>query len=221
MDEHYDGHGPTHTGDGDGETETRIMDAAHEVFVRRGTAGARMQEIADVAGVNKALLHYYYRSKDRLADAVFARAARLLLPPVLSTLASELPLEEKVERAIGLYLSALSRTPGLPIYLLSEMHHHPGRLGGLIERVAGGGIQRVAPAILNRLGAQIEEQVRLGTMRPIAPEQFVVNLASLCVFPFAARPLITAMVGGDDGWERFLEERRRTLPAFFLAGLRP
>jgi TetR/AcrR family transcriptional regulator len=205
----------------DRETGDRILDAAHEVFLQRGTAGARMQEIADVAGVNKALLHYYYRSKDRLAEAVFQRAARLLMPPVVSTLLSDLPLEEKVERAIGLYLASLSRTPGLPIYLLSEMHHHPDRLGRLIEKVAGGGLEWIAPRIFARLAEQIDEQVRAGRMRPMAPEQFVINLASLCVFPFAARPLVTAALGGTEGWDRFLEERRETLAAFFLAGLRP
>ena len=59
----------------DDGTEQRILDAADAVFVRRGTDGARMQEIAAEAGVNKALLHYYYRTKDGLAEAVFRRVA--------------------------------------------------------------------------------------------------------------------------------------------------
>ena len=59
----------------DGDAERRILDAAHKVFIRRGTSGARMQEIADEAGVNKALLHYYFRNKSRLADAIFQRVA--------------------------------------------------------------------------------------------------------------------------------------------------
>src|SRR5262252_672983 len=67
----------------DGDTEQRILDAAHTVFVRRGTAGARMQEIAAEARVNQALLHYYFRTKERLARAAFERAAMQLMPAVV------------------------------------------------------------------------------------------------------------------------------------------
>src|SRR5258705_12114381 len=67
----------------DRDTEQRILDAAHVVFLRRGSAGARTQEIAREAGVNSALLHYYFRTKDRLAQAVFQRAAMQLMPAVI------------------------------------------------------------------------------------------------------------------------------------------
>ena len=77
----------------DGDTERRILQAARTVFVRRGTAGARMQEIAAEAGVNQALLHYYFRSKQRLAEAVFREAAARLVPAVLTLLGSEASLE--------------------------------------------------------------------------------------------------------------------------------
>src|SRR6185436_16021584 len=87
----------------DGTTEQRILDAAHAVFIRRGTAGARMQEIAEEAGVNKALLHYYFRSKERLAEAVFRRVALQLFPPLIGVLSSpDLSIEEKVARVIEL-----------------------------------------------------------------------------------------------------------------------
>src|SRR6202521_2182169 len=84
----------------DGQTEQRILDAAHVVFLRRGTAGARMQDIATEAGVNQALLHYYFRSKARLSEAVFRRAAQQLFPRVIEVIASEAELEDKVTRVV-------------------------------------------------------------------------------------------------------------------------
>src|SRR6266536_3155842 len=84
----------------DGDTEQRILDAAHAVFVRRGTAGARMQEIAAEAGVNQALLHYYFRTKDRLSKAAFERAAAQFMPAAIRVLASDAPLEAKVVRIV-------------------------------------------------------------------------------------------------------------------------
>jgi len=112
----------------DGETETRILDAARAVFIRRGTGGARMQEIAGEAGVNQALLHYYLRSKERVSDAVFQQMAWRRFPALILTLGGDESVDEKVYEVIALYLENLSRNPFLPGYLLSEMHHHPERL---------------------------------------------------------------------------------------------
>src|ERR671910_2736558 len=86
----------------DGHTEQRILDAAHAVFMRTGTAGARMQEIAREAGVNSALLHYYFRSKDRLSQAVFHRAAAQLFPAGVGVVGTDQPPAEKVETIVAI-----------------------------------------------------------------------------------------------------------------------
>jgi TetR/AcrR family transcriptional regulator len=62
------------------ETERKILQAAREVFQRKGLYGARMQEIADAAGINKALLHYYFRNKDKLFDAIFSDVFQNFIP---------------------------------------------------------------------------------------------------------------------------------------------
>jgi TetR/AcrR family transcriptional regulator len=206
----------------DGDTEQRILEAARVVFIRRGTAGARMQEIAAEAGVNQALLHYYFRSKERLAEAVFRQVAGRVLPTVLGLFGSDLPIEAKVEQIVAAYIEAFSRSPFLPGYILSELHHHPERATQLFTSAAGGPPSQIATTILGKLRAQIGERVQAGGMRPIAPEQFMVNLLSLCVFPFAARPFIGVALGlDDDGFTRFIEQRKRDLPAFFLNALQP
>jgi AcrR family transcriptional regulator len=206
----------------DGATEQRILDAAAAVFLRRGTAGARMQEIAEEAGVNHALLHYYYRSKARLAEAVFVQAAARLMPAIVALMASDESIEDKVAQAIAIELDHLSRNPLLPAYLISEVNHHPERVQQLMTSIAGaepGNLGKRVTAVLRR---QIAERVREGTMRLISPEEFMVNLMSLCIFPFAARPLLGAVLGLDArAFTRFIDERRSALPAFFLNGLRP
>jgi TetR/AcrR family transcriptional regulator len=206
----------------DARTEARILEAAHAVFVRRGTAGARMQEIAEEAGVNQALLHYYFRTKERLAEAVFRRAATQLLPSVIAVLASEAPLEEKVERVVQLELHHLLRAPFLPGYIISELHHHPERVPQLVSAITGLQPREIPARIFTRLEAQIAERVRGGEMRSITPDQFVVNLVALCIFPFAARPMLMALLGMDQrGFEGFIDRRRTELVPFFLRALRP
>lgn len=207
----------------DSDAQSRILDAAHAVFMRSGTAGARMQEIADEAGVNKALLHYYFRSKERLAAAVFERVARGLFERLGEVAISDLDIEEKVRRIVAVYLDQFARTPYAPGYLICEMNQNPDRAAQLLEAL-GGPLPAAAPAVpfLLRLAEQIHVEVSAGRMRPIAPRQFLANLVSLCVFPFAARPMFCAVFRMDDREFRdFIEERKATLPEFFLAGLRP
>src|ERR1700749_4823699 len=106
----------------DEDTETRILDAAHAVFLRAGTAGARMQEIADEAGVNKALLHYYFRSKERLAAAIFERVARGLFARLGRVATAHVDLETKVRQIVATYLDEFTRTPYVPGYVICEMN---------------------------------------------------------------------------------------------------
>ena len=206
----------------DGLTEQTILDAAHAVFIRQGTAGARMQEIAKEAGVNSALLHYYYETKDHLAGAVFRRVAGHLLPSVLQIMGSDAELEEKVARVVQLELDQLSRTPYLPAYLISELAHHPERARQFVAAITGLAPGKGLPDVLETVRQQIDRRVDRGEMHPIEPDQFVVNLMSLCIFPFAARPMIMALLGIDqEGFRTFIDRRRSDLAPFVVRALRP
>ena len=190
--------------------------------MRAGTAGARTLEIAKEAGVNPALLHYYFRTKERLAEAVFRRAAGQLLPAVVRILASDASLEDKVEQVVQVELEFLSKAPYLPAYILSELAHHPDRAPQLIAAVTGEVPVALGTQVRTVLAKQIDARVRDRTMHPISPDQFAVNLLALCVFPFAARPLFMALFGIDQkGFEQFIDRRRRELAPFFLRALRP
>ena len=203
------------------DTRERILDAAKAAFHERGTSGARMQEIADAAGINKALIHYYFNNKDTLAAAVFQRELRTLVQPVMLTMASDMPLDDKVRTVIGMYLDRLSALPQMPGYILAEMHFHPERLSKLMTSITEGDPQDMAARVFARLGTQIDEAVEAGRMAPLSPHQFMVNLVALCVFPFAARPLLSFVMGGPDVFDTMIEQRRDSLTQFFLRGLRP
>ena len=206
----------------DGDAEQRILDAAHKVFIRRGTAGARMQEIADEAGVNKALLHYYFRNKSRLADAIFHRVAGGVFARVTEIARSDAQLEEMVRGIIGAYLDQLTRMPYAPGYVLGELNQDPERGRQLIEALGRRPGSDSPQAFLDSLQRRIDERIAAGTIRPISAQQFLTNLVSLCIFPFAGKPLLCAVMGMDDGaFADFIDERRRVLPEFFLNALRP
>lgn len=206
----------------DGETEQRILDAAKAVFVRRGTSGARMQEIAEEAGVNQALLHYYFRSKEKLSEAVFRETAGKMFPALIQVAGSDMPVVEKIDRIVDTYLTAMSETPFLPGYIISELHHHPERIPQLLGQITGGDLGTFTRPAFEKLDKQLSAEARAGRMRRINVTQFFVNLLSLCVFPFAARPMIYAAFGFDDhDFSKFIEQRRKELPVYIKSALRP
>ncbi len=206
----------------DRETEERILDAARVVFIRRGTAGARMQEIAAEAGVNQALLHYYFRSKERLSTAVFQQVATRVFPVLVQVLGSDMALDEKIERIVTLYLENLAPNPFMPVYLLSEMHHNPERVAQLLEAATGHAPRHMLPPVVKKLDQQITAEVKAGRMRPISAMGFAVNLLSLCIFPFAARPMLSIAFQMDDAaFTRFMAHRKPELIDFIRNALRP
>ena len=206
----------------DADTESRILDAAHTVFLRRGTAGARMTEIAREAGVNHALLHYYFRSKQRLAEAVFRRAIGQFFPLFIGILSSDAAIEEKVRRVAAAQIDMLLENRYLPGYLIAELNHYPERASQLLSAMVGTSPSRVGAGLFGTLGRQLEDAARRGTLRPMAPQEFVINLVSMVVYPFAARPLVMAIMGLDDAaFDAMMNRRKTEIPVFFLAALRP
>ena len=123
---------------------------------------------------------------------------------------------------VAIYLENLQRAPFLPAYLLSELHHHPERVEQVLASITGGAPGAMMRPLFRKLGTQIDERVRAGTMRPIDPEQFAANLISLCIFPFAARPMFRIMFEMDDArFAAFVDRRKTDIPAFVRSALRP
>jgi AcrR family transcriptional regulator len=198
------------------DTKTRILDAADEIFVRHGIDGARMQQIADHAGVNKALLHYYFRSKADLARAVWLRIDSSFAPGVLEMMTSDLSLGRKIERLVDAYHTTLTRHPYLIAYVISEAARHPG----LVKDLHSPERRRAARRMIDKLQEQIDAGVKAKTMRPLSAEQFFVTLASSCLFPFAATPMVADVLGlSPTGLRAFMKRRKTELPAFIKRAL--
>ena len=115
-------------------TENQILIAAREVFILKGFEGARMQEIADHAGINKALLHYYFRSKEKLFDAVFSEIAANLFPAMKQVIEAELGMKEKITFFIKMYLKTLLENPFIPAFIINTLNSNPARFLNHIKK---------------------------------------------------------------------------------------
>ncbi len=179
-------------------SEVTILDAARQVFMEKGMAGARMQEIADRAGINKAMLHYYFRTKEKLFDKVFQEAFREFWPIVEDAILIDAP-EKAIRDIVEAYINVFSKKPYLPNFILGEMHRSPERIGGLMKDMG------VDPM---KVGHFLGKMIEQGKLKPVDPKEMIVTVLSLCVFPFAARPLLMRMILKEDNeWQNFIDNR--------------
>lgn len=195
-------------------TEQRIFDAAHEVFTQKGMDGAKMQDIAEKAGINKALLHYYYRTKEKLYEAVAKAVINRAVPAVRKVLESDLPLHEKLNGFIETYMGIIRMNPFIPLFIISEVNKHPQHF-----------IDKILPAELpspNFFIKQVEESIARGEIRAVNPRHLILNIISLIIFPFIARPMARIFLGLTNAeMEKMLDERKTEVQSFVAAALRP
>lgn len=198
----------------DQTTEHLILNAAKKVFVRKGMAGARMQDIADEAGINKALLHYYFRNKEKLFEMIFLEAAEKLFPRINAIFNADQPLFEKIESFCEEYISIVSENPYLPLFVLNEINQDPEYF---LQKVWSGKSKPNPAKFLE----QIEREVRKGTIKKISPVHLLMNLISMTIFPFVAKPMFQKNLGLDElQFRAVMEQRKKEIPKFIIDAIK-
>ncbi len=194
-------------------TEETILESAREIFIKKGFDGARMQEIADHAGINKALLHYYYRNKENLFAAIFENTLRQISPHIMDLFNDEIPLEVKVWKFVDNYIELIRKYPRLPLFILNEINVNPGRI---LEYLKFTDLVE-----FDKLEKQLSEEHKKGNIIKVDVKHFIVNILSLTIFPFAGKLIIRKNLQIDDrAWEEFIEERKKVIPETIMNWIR-
>jgi len=196
------------------DTEQLILQAARNVFIKKGLDGARMQEIADEAGINKALLHYYFRSKEKLFEMIFQEELGKFFPKMVSLMSSpELGLEEKIRTFVDNYTSVFIKNPFLPSFILRELHRDPENLKQFFVKSGFevNNVKYVIGGLSKQLNMTFDEA-----------RHFMINMVSLCIFPFAGRPLIEKILFTEDkaDYDKFLAERKEVVANYIINSLK-
>lgn len=199
----------------DKSTEEKILHAAREVFTVKGMSGARMQEIADKAGINKALLHYYFRNKEKLFQAIFKEAFEAVAPKINQILDADLSLEEKIRKFVDQYITTIDKNPFLPAFVLHELNTNPE---GFAAEILKNNKKPNPEKLLN----QIADEVARGNIRPIHPAQLLLNIIGLCIFPYIGKPMFMGVTGiPEPVYWNLLEQRKTEVAEFILKAIRP
>jgi TetR/AcrR family transcriptional regulator len=192
-------------------TKEKIIHGATDVFLQKGFAGARMQEIADKAGLNKALLHYHYGTKEELFKAILTTAFLKLMPMVFASLNSDKPLREKLASTVSVYFDAISMNPALPLFVLTELNNNPEFIR---ERV---------PAqhdMLNVFYQQVDDGNASGEVFPVDALDIIADIIGLSIIAFIGRPMIqTVSSRSDDEYESFIASRKAHVTSLLINGL--
>ena len=190
------------------EKELLILQTAMEVFIEKGQHGARMQEIADRAGINKALLHYYFRSKENLYARIFERLFWDNLNAIISLLDQELTFEQYLRSFIDHYIEFLKRNPRLPLFILRGISE-----GGPVVQQVMETISQKQDKLAHRYLTIFEAAVESGEIRRQDPLQLIATIIGACLFFFAGEPMFRTVFQLDESFdrERFIEERKQAV----------
>lgn len=181
--------------------EEKILQAAQTVFQQRGLPGARMQEIADLAGINKSLLHYYFRSKEKLFAHVLENAINQFQPIMQEIVVSPGLFEEKIKAFVRAYLNLFKNSPFLPLFILNELSVNPDGIGLLIHTKMRSNFEIFRIELMKQL---IQENIQFR----IPVTHFLVNVLSMSIFPVVGKPILSRLLEmSDEEYMRFLDER--------------
>lgn len=196
------------------QTEERIFESATEIFIEKGMDGARMQDIANHAGINKALLHYYYRSKEHLFEAVFEKMASVMFSRFAPVFDEKASIEDKIRFFFREHISFLQNNPRLPAFILNEINRDPARIKKLLQRFN-----------INELWNTLEKQhhdelIRYNITRETMP-QLMTSIAAISIFPFAARGIMEVLFekSGQD-FNDYLENRKEFAADFVIRAIK-
>ena len=187
-------------------TETRILQAAEKEFFEKGYAGARTASIAEAAGVTHAMLHYYFRTKDKLFEQIVAGKINMLGDIILSAIGDgNLPLEERIRQGVERHFDFIAANRDLPRFIVNEVLSRPNHIE-IMKRNA----LHVVNNLLSSLQGEIDEYTARGLCRKVDARMLLIDIVSLNVFPFMAAPIVYSAIGDSyNNYDEFLAMRKK------------
>ncbi|MDO5332738.1 MAG: TetR/AcrR family transcriptional regulator [bacterium] len=186
-------------------TEDRILQAAEAECLAKGYAGARTTAIAEAAGVTHAMLHYYFRTKDKLFERILNEKIQLVRDIMLFGIGDPgRPLEERIVATVERHFDFLAANPSLPRFMVNEVFSIPERMMLIIDQM-----RLHAPLLLAGLQREIDDLAAEGRCRRVDARMLLLDIISLNIFTFMAEPIVRSLMGNSCENEQFLAARKR------------
>lgn len=200
----------------DTNTEQAILEAAEKLFLEKGFALTSTTEIARVAGCNQALVHYYFRTKEKLFNSLFEKKARMFATGLFHVDQPGVPFEEKLKKMIEAHFDMLQANPGLPFLVFNELLTNPERLKKLRENILD-----LPKYVFLPFKAELEAEIAKGNIRPITIYDLVISMVSLNAMLFLVSPILKIMADlNDEDIIKLIESRRQENVLIILRSLK-
>lgn len=187
------------------DTESRILQAAEREFFEKGYAGARTASIAEAAGVTHAMLHYYFRTKDKLFERIVSEKISILGNIIISAICDEdLTLEDRIRQGIERHFDFIAANRDLPKFIVNEVLTRPD-----VVEMMKCNLQNIVNNLLNSLQHEIDAYAAKGLCRQVNARMLLIDIVSLNVFPFMAAPIVLGAIGDSyNSYDEFLALRK-------------
>ena len=198
----------------DKSTEEAILQAAGKAFTRKGLSGARMQDIADEAGINKALVHYYFETKEKLFTLIFEQEFGKLFSHLAAVISSDIPLFEKIEKIVALDIERLGQFPDMPLFVINEVSRNPAMIVKKFK-------QMHVKSMLVNFQKQVNGEIKKGAIKNITAEQLLINIQALSIFPFIAKPMIRNVLQmTEKNYQAMIQVRKKEVAMFIINAIK-
>lgn len=197
--------------------EQTILESATELFLKKGFKATSTTEIAKEAGCNQALVHYYFRTKDRLFEAIFQQKVKFFAGALLDIGKEKLPFLEKLEKKVISHFEAIESNPRLPLFFLNELSANPNRIE-TIKQAVGNLPQQAVHQLEKELNSEIEK----GAIRRVSVGDLLITIVSLNIMAFMGAPMFKVMTGiSEEDYQKFLNQRKMENVRIILKSLEP
>lgn len=201
--------------DDSSEVKSKILKEAQVLFIKNGYKGTSIRDIAKVSGTNIAMVNYYFKSKYNLFEIIFEDALDIFTKRIFETVTSDLPFFELIESWIHTYYELLFQYPQIAAFILNEVSLNPE---GLTQRIRN----RNPYSSFSKIEERIEEEIRKGTIRKTPSADFLLNILSLCMFPFMFGNLaMTLMEIPQNTYNELIANHEKYVIEFTINALKP
>lgn len=197
------------------EVKARILKEAQILFIKSGYKGTSVRDIAKASGTNVAMVNYYFQSKYNLFEIIFEEALEVLTTRMFETITSDMPFFELIETWINTYYDMLFEYPQIPAFILNEVSLNPEALTHRIKN-------RNPYNAFGKIEERIEEEVRKGTIRETPAADFLLNMFSMCMFPFMFGNLAMSLMEiPREIYDNLIANHQKYVVEFTINALRP
>ncbi|MDR1115987.1 MAG: TetR/AcrR family transcriptional regulator [Tannerella sp.] len=196
------------------EVQRKIVEAARKLFVKKGFKGTTVRDIATLSGTNVAMVNYYFRSKEKLFDYIFEEAFSILMKRIFSIMDADLSFFDLIRKWVSSYYDTLLKYPDLPIFVLTELAQNPDKLSETFKL-------KNPYQLYAKLAVRINEEEKKGTIRTFSLSNFFLNVISLSVFPFIAKPMVIQFLNlSEKEYLELLDNHGQFVADFIIKAIR-